>query len=144
MQPLSKYFIMKHKIEVEIHIHRGSPLATAIFEILSTVFNLQKIPLTQPEFARLQCCCWGYSFWWRIYILDFLMTAFSVAGAWMSCCGWDSGSCNWMSACHESTLLLIFPIKLLLESCQVPTALVPSLQPPPIPFLPDQAKMPVF
>lgn len=73
--------------------------------------------------------------------LDFLMTASSIAGAWMSCCGWDSGSCNWMSACHGSTLLLIFPIKLLLESCQVPTALVPSLQPPPIPFLPNQDKM---
>lgn len=55
--------------------------------------------------------------------LGSVMVASSVAGVWTSFCGWDSGPCSWTSVCHESTLLLIFPIRWWLESCQVSAAL---------------------
>jgi len=97
----------------------------AIFEILSTVFNLQKIPLIQPEFARLQCCCWGYSFWWRIYIWIFLWLPFLsqvlechvVVGILgrateclpvtnLPCCSFSPSSCCWSLVRYQ---LLWFP-----------------------------------
>lgn len=131
MRPRCKYIL----------IHESSPRATGISELESTGINLQVFhwrtqvcqasTLLRKLFSLL-----------RDVNLGSVMVASSVAGVWTSLCGWDSGPCCWTSVCHESTLLLIFPTRWWLESCQVSAALDPSLPLPHIPFLPNQDKIP--
>lgn len=131
MRPLCKYIL----------IYKGSPHATGIFELVSTGINLEVFHWWTQVCQASTLLLKLFSLLKDVY-LGSVMVASSVAGVWTSFCGWDSGLCSWTSVCHESTLLLISPIRWWLESCQVSAALDPSLPLLRIPFLPNQDKIP--